>query len=98
MDLTEPFNEADVERKRDTNKKKPKTEYELAQSQEIRQTPLESDTEIIGHTCLKRQKKQVERKNEARAWWARTAVITSTWSPTGTVRLDAAAEQCYVGT
>ena len=57
MDLTEWFNEADVERKRDTNKEKSKTEYELAQAQEIRQTSLESDTEIIGHTCLKRQKK-----------------------------------------
>ena len=57
MDLTERFNEADVERKRDTNQEKSKTEYELAQAQEIRQTSLESDTEIIGHTCLKRQKK-----------------------------------------
>ena len=57
MDFTERFNEADVERKRDTNKKKSKTEYELAQAQEIRQTSLESDTEIMGHTCLKRQKK-----------------------------------------
>ena len=41
---------------------------------------------------------RITKNKEARTWRARETVTTNTSSPTGTVPLDSAGRQCYVGT